>query len=192
MILTSLVMLAKSCGRLRQAALESMPIVLCTLRSFEPRVETEPPQIGSPHYKKAYTARLAVISFCVLPGVTRAIFSAFDCVSFEFEGTETFRYLRRDLRIRCSDDSGLSTSEHQRLQTLAVFLAFVWPVATPLIFMFLLRKAREAIKDARQSPLAAAISFLWREYKPAYFYWEPIDLGAAATNRITQIGRAHV
>jgi hypothetical protein len=83
-----------------------------------------------------------LLSFCVLPAVTRSLFLAFHCESYGFDDfTSTSKlHLTASLDIECG------SAEHQRIVDLAGFFIFLWPVAMPLLYALLLWKARHAIR----------------------------------------------
>ena len=46
----------------------------------------------------------------------------------------------------------------------------------PLLYLLLLIKCHRSIQSGEPSRLAKAITFLWAEYKPEYYWWEPLDV----------------
>ena len=50
-------------------------------------------------------------------------------------------------------------------------------MGVPLLYALLLYKGRTAIqKRTAEHKLKTAISFLWKDYKPDYFWWEVLDI----------------
>lgn len=57
----------------------------------------------------------------------------------------------------------------------------LWPIGFPVLYMLLLIACRKASQQNElphtwAGSLAASTRFLWREYKPSYFFWEPFDV----------------
>ena len=116
-----------------------------------------------------------LVAYLVLPSVSRSIFKARQCESFDinaFTG-ERRSYLVADLDVLCSPDD----DEFRGLD--AYFWAFfaLWPVLVPLAFLALLLWIRPAVRAQRIGPLARACRFLWRDYDPRLLFWEVVDLG---------------
>ena len=109
-----------------------------------------------------------LLSFCVLPAVTRSLFLAFHCESYGFDDfTSTSKlHLTASLDIECG------SAEHQRIVDLAGFFIFLWPVAMPLLYALLLWKARHAIRHHQPTFLYRATRFLHHGYEDYYFWYE--------------------
>ena len=92
-----------------------------------------------------------VVSFCVLPSVTRSLFLAFQCQSFGFDdlASETKSYLTASLDIECS-----GSDAHQPIIALAVGFIVLWPLTMPLLYAFLLYRCRCSIQNHQPSPLS--------------------------------------
>ena len=102
-----------------------------------------------------------LISFCVLPSVTRSLFLAFQCESFGFDdiaGEDSKAYLTASLNVECTGDG-----EHGSIIALAVVFVVLWPVAMPLLYAVLLHRCRHAIVDHQPNALSRATRFLWSE-----------------------------
>ena len=102
-----------------------------------------------------------VVSFCVLPSVTRSLFLAFQCESFGFEdlaGQEPKAYLTESLDVPCTTDG-----EHGSIVALAAVFIVLWPVAMPLLYALLLYRCRRAIRTHQPTAVSRAIRFLWSE-----------------------------
>ncbi|EOD35913.1 hypothetical protein EMIHUDRAFT_110524 [Emiliania huxleyi CCMP1516] len=114
-----------------------------------------------------------LVAYLVLPSVSRSIFKAKQCESFNinvFTG-DTRSYLVADLDVLCSTD------EHRGLD--AYFWAFfvLWPVLVPLAFLVLLLSIRSEVRAQRVRATARASRFLWRDYDPRLLFWEVVDMG---------------
>ena len=114
-----------------------------------------------------------VVSFCVLPSVTRSLFLAFQCQSFGFDdrASETKSYLTASLDIECS-----GSGAHQPIIALAVGFIVLWPLAMPLLYVHLLYRCRRSIQSHQPSSLSRAIQFLWSDYEDTYYWYEMIAL----------------
>ena len=114
-----------------------------------------------------------VVSFCVLPSVTRSLFLAFQCQSFGFDDltSETKSYLTASLDIECS-----GSGAHQPIIALAVGFIVLWPLAMPLLYVLLLYRCRRSIQSHQPSSLSRAIQFLWSDYEDTYYWYEMIAL----------------
>ena len=53
-----------------------------------------------------------------------------------------------------------------------------------ILFSVLLWLSREAISKGRETKLSSAIAFLYREYTPAFFWWELVEM----TRRLIFVG----
>jgi len=114
------------------------------------------------------------VVYLVLPSVSRSIFKARLCESYDinvFTGARR-SFLVADLDVLCSDDDPVFRSLG------AIFWALfgVWPVLAPLTFLALLLSIRPAVRAKRISPLARACRFLWRDYDADFLFWEVFDL----------------
>ena len=100
-----------------------------------------------------------LISFCVLPLVTRSLFLAFQCESFGFDDftSDSKSYLTAALHVECMG------GEHGSIIALAVVFVVMWPVAMPLLYAVLLLRCRQAIVGHQLTALSRAIRFLWGE-----------------------------
>jgi len=115
-----------------------------------------------------------LVAYLVLPSISRSIFKAKQCVSYDinvFTG-ERRSYLVADLDVLCSADD----DEYRGLD--AYFWAFfvLWPILVPLAFLTLLLWIRSEVRAQRVTPLARACRFLWRDYDPHFLFWEVVDL----------------
>merc|ERR550514_1853618 len=116
-----------------------------------------------------------LVAYLVLPSVSRSIFKARQCESFNVDDVtgERRSYLVADLDVLCS----ASDDEYSGLD--AYFWAFfvLWPVLVPLAFLALLLSIRSEVRAQRDRATARACRFLWRDYDPRFLFWEVVDLG---------------
>lgn len=122
-----------------------------------------------------YMLRIFFLSYPVLTNVG---FEAFSC--FEFE--DGSRFLISDVTIVCG------TGEHAVVQRLAWIAIALYPIGIFILNAVLLATTHKAIIGSRASPLAKAIAFLHRDYKPtpATFWWE-----LAESERLPRSPRTH-
>ena len=130
--------------------------------------------------KQVFLATLPAVlfvSFCLCPGVSAGIFSAWGCEIFDLDtDANTERsFLREDLSIVCWS-AGVQTAEHSELIGLAMLLVMIWPVGMPLAYFLLLFPSRKSILKKRTTHLTRATSFLHREYVPQFYWWELMAL----------------
>ena len=108
---------------------------------------------------------LLSLTFLVFPVVSSAAFRAFSC-----EGFDTGRsFLRTDYSVECG------TSKHKPAISLALAGILIYPVGISLLYMVLMLRARRALLDEKPTTLSKALSFLVRDYEPAYFWWELVE-----------------
>ncbi|EOD23669.1 hypothetical protein EMIHUDRAFT_239307 [Emiliania huxleyi CCMP1516] len=116
-----------------------------------------------------------LVAYLVLPSVSRSIFKARQCESFNVDDLTAERrsYLVADLDVLCSADD----DEYSGLD--AYFWAFfvLWPILFPLAFLALLLSIRSEVRAQRVRATARACRFLWRDYDPRFLFWEVVDLG---------------
>jgi hypothetical protein len=108
---------------------------------------------------------LLSLTFLVFPMVSSAAFRAFSCESFD--GGHSF--LRADYSLECD------TTEHTVAKNLAVLGILTYPFGISLLYILLMLCARRALLDERPTKLSQALSFLVRDYEPAYFWWELVE-----------------
>jgi len=119
---------------------------------------------------------ITVFIYIVLPGVSRGIFNALKCESFEASddpNIDSFSYLISDLTIECKRDSG---TEFQSIVNTFWILFCLWPLLMPLGLFALLWKVEGAVRSKRTTDLAEACSFLWRDYNESMIFWEIVEL----------------
>jgi hypothetical protein len=108
----------------------------------------------------------------VVEGITLSSLSAivdrWYCISFAYSDEEEHSYLAEDLAIRCGD-----FEEHTNIRFVAWVLVFIWPIGMVLVYISVLVSLRgQLVHEGGSSPLLRATTFLWRDYRPKYFYWE--------------------
>jgi len=104
--------------------------------------------------------------------VSAFIFRAWYCISFAYSDEEEHSYLAEDLAIRCGD-----FEEHTNIRFVAWVLVFIWPIGMVLVYISVLVSLRgQLVHEGGSSPLLRATTFLWRDYRPKYFYWEIVSL----------------
>ena len=112
----------------------------------------------------AAAPRALQLLFLVYPIVTREAFRAFPCHEF-VDGSS---FLIADVNIACP------SPEHDSAKSIAILAILLYPVGTLVFFAALLFAARPDKKP--NSDLSDAIAFLHREYKPAFFWWELMEM----------------
>ena len=117
-----------------------------------------------------------LLSFLLLPSTCTSIFATFQCVGFRHSDgppTETRFYLAADLSLSCAD----SEPEYAQARSVAYVLIGLWPVGVPLMYMALLWGSRAAIlRQSHPTKLSRAASFLYDDYRPQFFWWEPFEM----------------
>jgi len=103
--------------------------------------------------------------FFAYPLVANSAFAAFPCYDLD-----SGRYLRADVSIECD------SAEHSKAQSWAILAIFLYPIGLPLVCSVLLMHVREAILSKELTPLSRAIAFLWREFKPDFFWYEVVEM----------------
>ena len=112
--------------------------------------------------------------FLIYPIITTIAFEAFSC--HHFEGGAA--YLAADVTVQCYTD------DHYRIRSLAWFAVSVYAIGFIVVVFLLLYTARHAIIDKRPTRLSRALSFLHREYDPAFYFWECCEM----TRRFLLVG----
>ena len=119
---------------------------------------------------------LLVVTFCLINSVSRTVLNAIGaCDSYYTDPdlTEQRAFLQMDLTIECGTES------HDKIRDLSWVLFALWPIFFPVLYALLLVACRKAIQSGQpieSGSLPAWTYFLWREYDPAYFWWEPLDV----------------
>ena len=105
--------------------------------------------------------------FVIYPLVTKVAFEAFSCYWF-MDGTRGF--LRADVAIECN------TPRHDVVMSIAWGAVAAYPVGIWVFCLVLLFKASPAIIAGKETPLAKALGFLYREYDVTCFWWELVEM----------------
>ena len=113
------------------------------------------------------------ISFLAYSVVSTTAFDAFQCYRFGLEGSEG-SWLRADVSVRCGG------KEHEAIERVAWVAIAIWPfgaifAASALSFFAHLGRVYNNPELARPK-LRQAISFLHIEYKPDFWWWEPLPM----------------
>ena len=124
--------------------------------------------------------------FALVPSVASTIFATFSCDGFgtsDLHGNEgregRVHFLQVDLSVPCYHSLTYAT-----LVRHAKILIFIWPVGVPLLFGFLLFICRNSIVQGKEDDeLARAISFIYVEYKPEYYWWDLVELAKKVRGR---------
>ena len=123
-----------------------------------------------------------IFTFALTPAIAKAIFASWMCVYYEYDvelGSQ-HSYLLADPRMQCSvvDEFGVHThsTEHQQLVQYATAFVLIWPVGVPILYMALLWHARREILHRRPNVFSRLLVFLFKEYRPECFYWEPVEM----------------
>lgn len=93
---------------------------------------------------------------------------AFSCHTFE-DGAGSF--LAADVTVECSTDE-FHSKDHERIKRFAWVAIFVYPIGYMVLIASLLFAARKAILNKRPTRLSRAISFVYREFHPSFYFWE--------------------
>ena len=109
-----------------------------------------------------------VLAFCFTPSVSASIFRAWHCKSYAFDDVEEHSFLAEDPSVRCD-----GSDEHNEILVVAWVLVVIWPVGMVVLYASLLVPCRFMLLDeTNESPLLDATTFLHRDYKPAFYWWE--------------------
>ena len=78
--------------------------------------------------------------------------------------------MRQDASVECG------TEDHESITDLAVGFIVVWPVGSMVLFTSLLAACYKPLQAKRPSALTRATTFLHREYKATFYWWEAVEL----------------
>lgn len=87
-------------------------------------------------------------------------------------------YLRADLSIDCD------SSRYRQGVAITSIMIFVYPIGIPLIYFYILYKRREKIMKRNEvgaKEVSGPYDFLFKFYKPKYWYFELIETGRRLT-----------
>jgi len=111
-----------------------------------------------------------LVTFVMLPSVSRSIFSSWDCVPYKSGPQANKNFLRRDYSVECGSGA------HNDIVGLAIVLVLIWPVGMQLLFVGTLWSNRKELRSSIENSFTKALRFLSGGYKPQFFYWETIEL----------------
>jgi len=113
------------------------------------------------------------LTFALIPSVSRAIFTIWECehVVVDPATGEKVRFLRDDGSIICG-----TSDEHIEASSLGTFYLFIWPIGMPIVYFFLCWASRKDNARGMPTHFARATAFLWSEYHPHNYWWEPIEM----------------
>jgi alpha-tubulin suppressor-like RCC1 family protein len=120
----------------------------------------------SPHVQKAATI-VVLLTYALYPSFSNTLFQAFNC--HDIDGT---RYLRADYRIDCA------SNVHATAQIFAACGIVGCSIGIPLLYLLILRRHRADMTDGDESTSRSTehLHFFVQDYKPAYWYWEAVEL----------------
>jgi len=119
---------------------------------------------------------ITIFTYIILPGVSRGIFNALKCASFQTSDDPKIKpssYLISDLEIQCER---FENSEFEVITRIFIGLFCLWPLLMPLVMSALLWKVKNAVRSKQTTDLAEACSFLWRDYNENMMFWEVLEL----------------
>ena len=107
-----------------------------------------------------------VLTFIVLPPITRSIFRAADCI--EVAGVS---YLRIDTLVSC-DSNSFRQFQIGNVLFMAVYLSI------PMFWAVLLWSNRNDIFSKRgdANPILKSLQFLMEPYRSQCYFWESVDM----------------
>jgi hypothetical protein len=112
-------------------------------------------------------ARVAVSPASSYPIITNVAFEAFSCFEFE-DGTG---WLIADVLIQC-DTAGFPSPEHLEAKAIATLAICIYPVGVWVLHAMLLFFARKDIRSKKTTKLSSSLTFIHKDYDPAFFWWE--------------------
>ena len=115
-------------------------------------------------------------TFLAFPIVSSLCFKAYRCEDLDLDDGKDAQVMTADYAVVCTDENGQFTAEYQAIRYLAGFGIVAYPVCVPIMYVFLLFKARHTVRRGEETALSRAISFLTDEFEPAFFFWELVRL----------------
>ncbi|GMH87753.1 hypothetical protein TrST_g3113 [Triparma strigata] len=112
-----------------------------------------------------------LLLYLVFTNTTQMAFSTLYCGTYSDDKHE---YLVVDKSIKCGG------SDYIFFKGLAIFFIVLYPIGIPATYLVELYKHRKAIQDAEKrdtNPDIKHISFLWRDYRPKYWWFEVYECG---------------
>lgn len=147
--------------------LVALSFLACTYAAAG-RIHREAPE-SLQHVWQKHVSMLLLLTFLVYSSVSAVLFKAFACETLDDEKN----YLRFDYRIECD------SLKHRRLQVYAGFMIAVYTVGIPALYTCLLLRDRGRLNKDKAGrddpPRVAAISDLWKPYRPSAFYYEVVE-----------------
>jgi uncharacterized membrane protein YbaN (DUF454 family) len=114
------------------------------------------------------------LTFMCYTSVCAHVFNAFRCEPYELDSTtgEEWSFLVKHPAVRCKP----ATSIYDGIFSFGLVCMVGWCFAVPLVYFLLLRGSRLSITMHRPNTLSRAISGLWKEYEPQFWWWEPLEV----------------
>ena len=107
------------------------------------------------------------LMFILYTTVNLRAFEAFRCFDFGVDG----RWLMADVQVACD------SPEHATIIGWAWLAVLLYPIGWTATTAVLLAVARKAITGkARETALSRALSFVYGEYAPEFFWWEVLEM----------------
>lgn len=137
--------------------------------------------------KFRYISFFLIVSFMVLPSIATTIFKIFPCQNIDPNNDDDLPgtyFLIADYSIDCDSD------RYRFATTYAVFMIIIYPIGLPLLYFWMLYSHKEEIKNRGIYKLdedtwlqsltklkedAKILQFLYRDYKPDFWYFEIIE-----------------
>ena len=107
-----------------------------------------------------------ILVYTMYPSLSANTFSTFNCGTVVHADGET-RFLRADYSIECD------SSSHRSAEAYAWFCIVFICIGTPLVYLGLLWRNREAVQSGARS--ARHLLFLVEEYRSECWYWESVE-----------------
>ena len=113
-----------------------------------------------------------LLLYACIPIASSRILRSFHCLDFGYDDAAGLHkwFMAADLSVDCD-----SPEYRDGIWPAAVWMLAVWPIGVPILFSALLLACRKAIIERRPTPLSTATMFLWKDYEPRCFYYEPLE-----------------
>eukprot|EP00904_Undaria_pinnatifida_P008213 jgi/Undpi1/4521/HiC_scaffold_18.g07875.m1 len=126
--------------------------------------------------RQKHFSMVLLMTFLIYSSVSSTVFRVFDCEALD-DGKE---YLRADYSIECS------TAKHKALKVYAGLMILIYPIGIPVFYGTILFNNREVLQRRRNrsEKLSADLAMtadLWRQYKPARYYYELVECARRVT-----------
>jgi hypothetical protein len=131
-------------------------------------------RIGKHDHQSRLLALSIVPSYLLYPSTSSVLFQTFNCREID-----QHRMLAGDLSIDCS------TSAHERAESIAWVMILLFSIGLPVMYQALLypHRHRLASSISHEASSAAgapasfrALSFLYADYKPRFYWWEAVEI----------------